>query len=70
VVGGLIGLGLSAEQASVFERHLREGRTLVVVKAAHRYGEALELLRRAEAHEIPTPPTRPRNDPTDRDKLT
>jgi hypothetical protein len=65
VVGGLIGLGIPEDHARHYERHLSEGRTLVVVQAADRYGEALALLHRHEAHKPPPVPA----DPRDRDKL-
>ncbi len=53
VIGALVGLGIPEEHARHYERHLQEGRTLVVVKAANRYGEALEILHRCETHEPP-----------------
>ncbi|MCI0462071.1 MAG: general stress protein [Gemmataceae bacterium] len=51
VIGALIGLGIPEEHARHYEQHLQQGRTLVVVKAANRYGEALEILHRSEPHE-------------------
>jgi hypothetical protein len=53
LLGALIGLGIPEEHARHYERHLREGRTLVVVQAAHRYAEALDILHRSEPHEAP-----------------
>ncbi len=53
LLGALLGLGVSAEHARRYEQHVRAGRTLVVVKAAQRYGEALDILHRCETHEPP-----------------
>jgi hypothetical protein len=61
LIGALIGLGVSEAHARRYEQHLREGRTLVVVKAAERYGEALDILHRCESHE--PPPRRPSTSP-------
>jgi hypothetical protein len=49
----LVGLGIPEEHARRYEHHLQQGRTLVVVKAADRYGEALDILHRSEPHEPP-----------------
>jgi hypothetical protein len=49
VLGGLLALGIPEEEARAHESHLRAGRTLVVVRAAGRYPEALAILRRCEA---------------------
>ena len=53
LLGALIGLGIPEEHARHYERHVQEGRTLVVVQAAQRYGEALDILHRSEPHEPP-----------------
>src|SRR5262245_37083 len=53
LIGALIGLGVPEEHAREYEQHVREGRTLVVVKAVDRYGEAFDILRRCETHEPP-----------------
>lgn len=45
LVGALIGMGIPEEEAHQYASHLREGRTLVVVRAPQRYGEALDILR-------------------------
>ncbi len=58
LLGVLLGLGMPQEYVRRYEEHLKAGRTLVTVKAAGRYGEALAILRRCEAHELP-PPRRP-----------
>jgi hypothetical protein len=55
LLGALLGLGMPADYVRRYEEHLREGRTLVVVKAAGRYAEALAILRSCEAHELPPP---------------
>jgi hypothetical protein len=46
LLGALIGLGISEELARHYESELTAGRTLVVVKAAGRYPDALTILRR------------------------
>jgi hypothetical protein len=50
LLGALLALGLPEEEARRYEGELRSGRTLVVVKAPGRYGEALAILRR---HSVP-----------------
>jgi hypothetical protein len=46
LAGLLVGLGVPEEQASHYERHLQEGRTLITVQAGERNAEALAILRR------------------------
>ena len=62
LLGALLGLGLTEEEARVYERELRAGRTLVTVKTYDRYAEAVAILRRHgayEAHEAEAPPYAP-----------
>jgi predicted lipid-binding transport protein (Tim44 family) len=44
IAGALIGMGLSEEEARHYEQQVKAGRTLVVVKAGARYGEAWGVL--------------------------
>jgi hypothetical protein len=48
LLGALIGLGIPEEQARKYEAEFQSGRTLVVVQALTRNGEALAILRRLE----------------------
>jgi hypothetical protein len=47
LVGSLVGLGIPKEEAEEYHAHFVEGRTIVTVKADHRYPEAVQIL---EAH--------------------
>lgn len=49
VVGALVGLGVPEAAARRYEQEVQAGRTLVVVQAPGRSGEALTVLRRCEA---------------------
>lgn len=49
VLGGLIGLGIPEEEARHYEGELRNGRTLVTVKAGNRFDEACAILRKLGA---------------------
>jgi len=58
VIGALVGLGIPEEKARQHEQEFLAGRTLVVVQALLRGGEALEILRRCEKTlGIRVPPT-------------
>jgi len=58
VLGALVGLGVSEKKARQHEQELRSGRSLVVVQAVGRGGEALAILRRCEGDLAPVvPPT-------------
>jgi hypothetical protein len=46
VLGALAGLGIPETQAQRYERHLKSGRTLVVVQEKTRLPEAMAILRR------------------------
>ncbi len=45
-VGGLAGIGLSDDEARLYEAEVAAGRTLVTVRADERYDEAVTILRR------------------------
>jgi len=50
LVGALIGLGIPEEEARRYEQEFLAGRTLVVVQAIGRGGEAMGLLNRCRTH--------------------
>lgn len=50
LLGALIGLGVPEDQAHRYEEEFLAGRTLVVVQALARGGEALDVLRRCDEH--------------------
>lgn len=52
LLGALIGLGIPEEEARYYEEQFKAGRTLVTVKAAGRYEEAVDILRRHGAHDM------------------
>jgi len=57
LVGALIAMGLSDDDANYFDREVQAGRTLVTVKAGPRYEEAAEILNRCGAtsrYSVPT----------------
>jgi hypothetical protein len=56
LLGTLIGLNVPEEHARHFERHFHSGRTLVVVHAGDRSGEAADVLRRHGGHDGSLPP--------------
>jgi len=60
IVGGLIGLEIPEDEARHYERAFHSGRTLVTVRAAGRYDEAVALLRAAEQRAHLHPPTHAR----------
>jgi hypothetical protein len=66
ILGALVGLGLPEDQARRYEEEFLAGRTLVVVQALGRGGEALDILRRCQAdlkplvpHSVSRFPSRP-----------
>jgi len=52
LAGALIGLGLPENEAKYFEGEIKAGRTLVTVKAAGRYDEALNILRQSGGYDM------------------
>ncbi len=54
IVGGLLGLGVSEEEAQFYETEFHAGRTLVTVKPEGRYGEAEAVLRKHGAYDMKT----------------
>ena len=56
VVGILIGMGVPEEEARFYQRELEAGRTIVTVKSASGYNDALSILRRNGAYDATTRP--------------
>lgn len=52
LAGALVGMGLSREEAEFYEGELKEGRTIVTVKAGRRREEAMQLLRQFGSYDI------------------
>ena len=59
IVGALSGLGVSEEEAEFYDRHFREGKAIVAVKAGARAAEAAEILRRFGGDHIHSEGTSP-----------
>jgi hypothetical protein len=67
IIATLTGLGVTEREAQFYQRELEAGRTIVTVKAASGYDEALDILRRNGAYNATTqesvinatPPLRP-----------
>lgn len=51
LIGALTGLGVSEDDARIYEEHVKSGRLLVTVQAGDRAGQAEEILTRAGAHQ-------------------
>lgn len=60
MLGAMMGLGLSEEEAKVYEDEFRAGRAIVTVHAHMRELEAASLLRRHGANNVHTEPVDPR----------
>jgi hypothetical protein len=52
IVGALIGLGIPEEEARYYEGELKQGRTLVTVKATGRVDEAFAIMQRYNAYDM------------------
>ena len=52
LLGALTGLGVSEEDAKFYEGEFKAGRTIVSVRAAARYDEAVRILRAEGAYDI------------------
>jgi uncharacterized protein (TIGR02271 family) len=46
IVGALVGLGIPEEEARYYENEVKEGRTVVTVKADNRFTEAMSIMQR------------------------
>ena len=56
IIGALTGLGVPEEEARYYQSEFEAGRTIVTVKAASRYQEALDILRTNGAYDASTRP--------------
>lgn len=56
LTGGLIGLGMSTEEAEFYEREVTAGKMVVTVRAGHRTGEALAILRAHGGYDLHSAP--------------
>ena len=56
IIGALTGLGVPEEEARYYQGEFEAGRTIVTVKAANRYQEALDILRNNGAYDATTRP--------------
>jgi hypothetical protein len=54
ILGALTGMGVPEDEARYYESEFNEGRVLVTVRAAGRYQEARDLLRRSGAYDVET----------------
>jgi uncharacterized protein (TIGR02271 family) len=52
IAGALVGMGVPEEHAKYYEGEVRQGRTLVTVRADDRYDEAQRILRDAGAYDV------------------
>jgi hypothetical protein len=55
LIGALVGMGIPEREAHLYERHLREGRTLITVRADGRYTEAVNILSRCGGYDPVNP---------------
>jgi hypothetical protein len=59
ILGAMVGLGISEEEARVYEEEFSAGRAIVTVHAGQRVPEARRILGRHGAHDVQTDrPTR------------
>jgi hypothetical protein len=61
ILGAMVGLGISEEEARVYEREFNAGRAIVTVHAGQRAQEARDILGRHRAQNIENEPTDPRH---------
>ncbi|MBV9170535.1 MAG: YsnF/AvaK domain-containing protein [Chloroflexi bacterium] len=54
VAGALVGMGVPQEHAEYYEGEVRQGRSLVTVRAPQRYDEAQRIMRQQGAYDIET----------------
>jgi len=59
ILGAMVGLGISEEEARVYEEEFHAGRAIVTVHAGQRVPEARRILGRHGAHNIQSEPTDP-----------
>jgi hypothetical protein len=59
VSGALVGLGIPEDEAKYYDSQLREGRTLMTVRADDRYDDASDIVRRRRGYDYATRGDRP-----------
>ncbi|HEU5287054.1 MAG TPA: hypothetical protein VFV20_01500 [Candidatus Limnocylindria bacterium] len=59
VTGALVGLGIPEDEAKYYDSQLREGRTLMTVRAEDRFDEAGDIVRRRRGYDYTTRGDRP-----------
>ena len=59
ILGAMVGLGISEEEARVYEKEFNAGRAIVTVHAGQRSKEVREILGRHVAHNVQNEPTDP-----------
>jgi hypothetical protein len=59
ILGAMVGLGISEEEARVYEKEFNAGRAIVTVHAGERAQEARDILGRHGAHNVENAPTDP-----------
>jgi hypothetical protein len=59
ILGAMVGLGVSEEEARVYEKEFNSGRAIVTVHAGQHVTEARQILGRYGAHNVQNEPTDP-----------
>ena len=59
LAGGLVGLGIPEDEAKYYEDQVRDGRTLMTVRAKDRYSDASDIVRRRRGFDYETRNDRP-----------
>ena len=59
IAGALVGLGIPEEEAKYYDQQVRDGRTLMTVRADDRYADASDIVRRRRGFDYETREDRP-----------
>lgn len=59
IIGAMMGLGVSEDEALFYENEFQSGKAIVAVKAGARAAEAAEIMRRRGGYDIHNQPTSP-----------
>ena len=59
IAGALVGLGIPEDEAKYYDEQVRDGRTLMTVKADDRYADASDIVRRRNGYDYETRGDRP-----------
>ncbi|MEA2662505.1 MAG: hypothetical protein QOH08_2077 [Chloroflexota bacterium] len=62
VAGALVGLGIPEAEANYYDQQVRDGRTLMTVRAGDRYADASDIVRRRNGYDYETRNERPVRD--------